>query len=65
MLNSEFAEKVRSSENGHLFMKVLKERVVDELGLTAEPEIEDMLLNTRISKSKDNIKYDVESMYNM
>ena len=46
-------------------MKVLKERVVDELGLTAEPEIEDMLLNTRISKSKDNIKYDVESMYNM
>ena len=43
MLNSEFADKVRSPENGHLFMKVLKERVVDELGLTAEPEIEDML----------------------
>ena len=51
MLNSEFAEKVRSSENGHLFMKVLKERVVDELGLTAEPELEDMLFETRDLKS--------------
>ena len=47
MLNSEFAEKVRSPENGHLFVKVLKERVVDELGLTAEPEIENMLFETQ------------------
>lgn len=42
MMNSDFAEQVRSSDNGHLFLKVLKERVVDELGLTGEPELEDM-----------------------
>lgn len=65
MLNSEFADKVRNPENGHLFMKVLKERVVDELGLTAEPEIEDMVFNKRMSMRKENIRYDPESMYNM
>jgi len=42
MLNSDFAEQVRSSDNGHIFLKVLRERVVDELGLTREPELEDM-----------------------
>ena len=34
MLKAEFAEQVRDSENGHLYLKVLRERVVDELGLT-------------------------------
>lgn len=38
MLNADFADKVRDSDNGHLYMKVLKERVVDELGLTSEAE---------------------------
>ena len=43
MLNSQFADKVRNSDNGHLYLKMLKERVVDELGLTEEADVEKML----------------------
>jgi len=51
MLNSNFAKQVRSSDNGHLYLKVLRERVVDELGLTTEPKIEDMLFKNMTEKS--------------
>ena len=39
MLKADFAEKVRESDNGHLYLKVLREQVVDELGLTVEPQV--------------------------
>jgi hypothetical protein len=32
MLNKEFAEGVRS-DNGHIFMKVLREQIITEVGL--------------------------------
>ena len=42
MMNSSFAKKVKSPENGHVYLKVLQERIVDELGLTRAPELEDL-----------------------
>ena len=42
MLNADFATSVRNSDNGHVFMKVLQERVADELGLTRETEEQDL-----------------------
>ena len=65
MADLDFADKVRNSEDGHLYMKVLREQVVDELGLTAEPELNDMLFKTMYEKSANHIKYDLDSMYNM
>jgi hypothetical protein len=37
MLNKAFAEGVRS-DNGHIFMKVLREQVITELGLNQDPQ---------------------------
>ena len=65
MLKADFAQKVHESDNGHLYLKVLRERVVDELGLTVEPSVEDMLFKTMYEKGKDHISYDIDSMYNM
>lgn len=65
MLNKEFANQVHSSDNGHIYLKVLRERVVDELGLTIEPKIEDMFFKNMTEKSKNYLKYDIDSMYNM
>lgn len=42
MMNKEFANGVRNSENGHLLLKMLRERIVDELGLTSETKEEDL-----------------------
>lgn len=51
MLNATFAAKVRDSENGHLYLKVLRERVLDELKLTQEPELEDFSFKAMYEKS--------------
>jgi len=42
MLNASFANSVKNTENGHIYLKTLRERVLDELKLTAEVEFEDM-----------------------
>lgn len=34
MLNASFADKVHNSDDGHLYLKTLRERVLDELKLT-------------------------------
>ena len=65
MLNAEFAEQVHGSQNGHLFLKMLRERVVDELGLTAEAQQEDMMYKKMYENQADKIKYDMDSMYSM
>ena len=65
MLNADFAEKVRDSDNGHLYLKVLKERVVDELGLTEEPDVEKLMSKAVVESGKDYIRTDLDSMYNM
>jgi hypothetical protein len=65
MLNADFSDKVRNSDNGHLFLKALQERVVDELGLTREAEEHDMLFKTMYEREKDHLKFDLEASYNM
>lgn len=65
MLNANFSEKVRSSDNGHYYLKVLKERVLDELKLTKDVEIDDMLFKTMYEKGPSLLKYDIESAHNM
>lgn len=65
MLNSRFAQKVNDSDNGHLYLKVLREQVVDELGLTEDASIEKMKFKPLLESGEKYIKYDIDSMYNM
>jgi hypothetical protein len=36
LLNKTFSEGVRS-DNGHIFMKILREQVIEELGINQDP----------------------------
>ena len=65
MVNDSFASRVNDPANGHIYLKALRERVVDELGLTREANSDDLQFKNFYNNSKDMIKYDVESMYNM
>jgi len=65
MLNSTFADKIHNSEDGHLYLKMLRERVLDELKLTQEASLDDMMFSEMKEKSKEYIRYDAEAAYNM
>lgn len=47
MLNPEFAGKVKHSENGQIYMKLLREKVLEELSLENDPQFTDLLYITR------------------
>lgn len=64
MLNREFAIRVKGDDNGHIFLKVLKEQIVEELGLTKPAEASHMAYNSLMS-GKDDTYYDLESAYNL
>ena len=36
MLNNEFNKKVKGSDNGHIYLKMLREKCIEELGLDQE-----------------------------
>ena len=42
MMNLGFSKKVRETKNGHIYLKVLRERVLEELGLTKEAKFSDL-----------------------
>ena len=44
MVNSEYLGKVKNTENGHIYMKALRERVLDELEILKGNDIEDLTL---------------------
>jgi hypothetical protein len=41
MLNSEFKERVNTGNNGHIYIKMLKEQIVDELKLSQQAKVSD------------------------
>jgi major membrane immunogen (membrane-anchored lipoprotein) len=44
LLNSDFARQIKT-DNAHIFFKVLREQVIDELGLSKPPQITDVAFN--------------------
>ena len=42
MVNKGFSKKVQETKNGHFYLKVLRERVLEELGLTTEAKYRDL-----------------------
>ena len=65
MLNESFAKKINDPANGHVYLKALRERIVDELGLTREANSDDLQFKNFYNSGKNMMKYDVESMYSM
>ena len=63
MLNPEFASKVKDSANGQYYMKLLRERVLEELSLENEPQFTDLLYHSKFNQQ--NYVYDTENQYNM
>ena len=53
------------NDNAHIFLKVLREQVVDELGLSKPPQITDAAYNTITDKDDISRFYDLESPYNL
>lgn len=64
LLNSDFAKQIKT-ENAHIFFKVLREKVIDELGLSKPPQITDMAHNTITDKANISLTHDLESPYNL
>lgn len=62
MLNQEFADKVRNGNNGHYYIKMLKEMIADELGVSSASKASDL----SAAKTFKEIypKVDVEGRYN-
>ena len=53
------------SKYGFLYMKMLRERVIDELKITRDAEILDLSHMHFKEFGKDKLRYDVEAMYNL
>jgi len=65
MVNSGFSRHVKDTKNGHVYLKVLRERVLEELGLTKEAGYKDLsYVKSEYELSPDNWKFNVESAYN-
>ena len=65
MINSGFSKKIKETKNGHIYLKVLRERVLEELGLTKEVGYPEMSFKRQYDLSPDNWKFDLESAYNL
>ena len=63
MLNSEFASRVRNSGNGHIYVKMLKEQIADELKISQPAEASDFMFSKL--QEDPRIKADVEGRYNV
>jgi hypothetical protein len=64
MLNSEFGVRIKASDNGHIYLKVLKEQIVEELGLTSPGTASDLAYESLMSE-KTEAYFDLESSYNL
>lgn len=45
MLNSEFAEKIKNSNNGHYYLKMLKEQIAEELAINQPAKASDFMFS--------------------
>ena len=66
MLKSpEFLQKVKGKQNGHLYMKVLREQIVDELNLQGESRMSEITRETIADPARNDFVHDLETPYAM
>lgn len=64
MMNNEFAKKVKGTDNAHIYLKMLREKIIEELGLNKELTPNDVLFDTLNDEKRYRRHYDLESTYN-
>lgn len=64
LLNKTFAEGIRS-DNGHIFMKVLREQIIGELNLNQDARGQDITYQNVMDEFKHTQFYNMENAYNM
>ena len=64
MLNLEFKERVNSGNNGHIYIKMLKEQIVDELKLSQQAKVSDFAFTKIFHDPNFLPPVDVEGRYN-
>ena len=47
MVNATFSSKIKKSQNGHYYLKVLRERVLEELNLTKQATYTELSFKTQ------------------
>lgn len=62
LMNSEFNEKVKSGNNGHIYLKMLKEQIADELSISAPAKASDFMFEKIFKDQRQMV--DVEGRYN-
>jgi hypothetical protein len=65
MVNATFSSKIKKSQNGHYYLKVLRERVLEELNLTKQATYTDLSFKTQWDLKPENYQHDLEAAYNM
>ena len=65
MVNGEFAQRVKGSADGHLYMKVLRENIMKELNLTNEGVLSDLAYENMKDPKNFAKHFDLESALNM
>lgn len=64
MLQPGFQRRV-NSKYGFLYVKMLRERVMDELKITQESAIDDLQFDSMMNKQAKILKFDLEAKYNL
>jgi len=64
MLNPKFAQALKS-DNAHLYMKTLREEIVIELGMNADPKISSLAYQSVKGEFNNQLFFDPENAYNM
>ncbi len=62
LLNEQFAKEVKTGNNGHIFLKVLREQIADELKISEPAEASDFSFMKLFKEPY--IQTDVEGRYN-
>jgi hypothetical protein len=64
MLREQFRGKVNTGNNGHIYIKMLKEQIVDELGLGQKAKVSDFAFAKIFANQNGIAAIDVEGRYN-
>ena len=64
MLNEQFKARVNTGNNGHIYIKMLKEQIVDELKLSQQAKVSDFAFMKLFQDPYGNPSIDVEGRYN-
>jgi hypothetical protein len=64
LLNDEFKKKVTQGNNGHLYLKMLKEQIADELKISKQAKASDFAFMKLFNDPNIPQSIDVEGRYN-